>query len=224
MERTDDLGIGGLHLVQDTDLFCFGTDSVQLTDFARARPGDTVVDLCTGNGIIPILMSAKTRAEKLFGIELQSRSYELACKNAQLNGLDGRVNFICGDINDIRNLLPNACANVVTCNPPYMPAKSGFVSPTDEKAIARHEIAVGIDGIVSAAAWLLRYGGHLYMVHRADRLCDVICTMRAYRIEPKRLKFLHPTPYRAPNLILVDGMVGANPSLKIEEPIYVNGD
>ncbi len=224
MERTDDLGIGGLRLIQDTDLFCFGTDSVQLTDFARARPNDTVVDLCTGNGIIPILMSAKTRAKKFIGIELQQRSYDLACRNARLNGLEGRAEFIRGDINGIRDILPNACADAVTCNPPYMPEKSGFISPTDEKAIARHEIAVGIDGIVSAAAWLLRYGGHLYMVHRADRLCDVICTMREHKIEPKRLKFLHPTPYRAPNLILVDGMAGANPSLKIEEPIYINGD
>lgn len=222
MERTDDLGINGLHLVQDTDLFCFGTDSVQLSDFARARPGDTVVDLCTGNGIIPVLMSAKTRAKKFYGIELQKRSFDLACKNAALNGLQDRVEFICGDIKDCRTLLPNACADAVTCNPPYMPAKSGFVSPTDEKAIARHEIAISIEGIAAAAAWLLKFGGHLYMVHRADRLCDVICTMRKYNIEPKRLAFMHPSPHRAPNLILVDGMVGANPALKIEEPIYIS--
>ncbi len=221
MERIDDLGINNLRLVQDTELFCFGTDSVLLSDFARAKSGDTVIDLCTGNGIIPVLLSAKTKAAKIYGVELLESSYNLAQKNAELNGLFPRLEFINADIKDYKNYFKDGAADVVTCNPPYM-SNAGFINPKDEKAIARHEIMVNIDDIARVSSKLLKFGGHLYMVHRADRLCDIICTMRKYKLEPKRLAFIHPSPNKAPNLILIDAMSGANPALKIEEPIYVN--
>ena len=222
MERTDDLGLNGLKLIQDTDLFCFGTDSVLLSDFARAASGSTVVDLCTGNGIIPVLLSAKTKAKKIYGIELQKPSFDLAVRNAELNALSERVEFINDDVKNWSEYFAHGSIDVVTCNPPYMPANSGFTNPKDEKAIARHEIMINIEGIIEVSSKLLKFGGHIYMVHRADRLCDIISAMRNHRIEPKRLAFIHPSPEKAPNLILVDGMLGANPSLKIENPIYVN--
>ncbi len=221
MERIDDLGINNLRLIQDTDLFCFGTDSVLLSDFARAKSGDTVIDLCTGNGIIPVLLYAKTKASKIYGIELLESSFNLAKKNTELNSLEDRLEFINADIKDYKKYFKDGCADVVTCNPPYM-SNAGFINPKDEKAIARHEIMVNIDDIVRVSSKLLKFGGHLYMVHRADRLCDIICTMRKYKLEPKRLSFIHPSPGKAPNLILIDAMSGANPALKIEEPIYVN--
>ncbi|MBQ8526739.1 MAG: tRNA1(Val) (adenine(37)-N6)-methyltransferase [Clostridia bacterium] len=222
MERTDDLGLNGLKLIQDTDLFCFGTDSVLLSDFARAAGGSTVVDLCTGNGIIPVLLSAKTKAAKIYGMELQKPSFDLAVMNAELNDLSPRVEFIHDDIKNWNKYFTHGSVDAVTCNPPYMPVNSGFTSLTDEKAIARHEIMINIDWIIEVSSKLLKFGGHIYMVHRADRLCDVITAMRSRKIEPKRLVFIHPSPEKAPNLILVDGMLGANPSLKIENPIYVN--
>ncbi len=222
MERIDDLGINGFKLIQDTDLFCFGTDSVLLTDFANVRPGSRVADLCTGNGIIPILLCAKYKPASVVGIELQEPSFKLACRNAQLNGLEDVISFINDDAKNYRNHFAGGSFDIVTCNPPYMPAKSGFVNPDDKKAIARHEIMINIEDIVSVAAGMLKFGGHLYMVHRAERLCDIVCTMRKYKIEPKRLCFIHPSPDRAPGLILIDGMLGANPSLKLENPIYVN--
>ena len=222
MERIDDLGINGLRLVQDTDLFCFGTDSVLLSDFVRAGSGSTIVDLCTGNGIIPVLLSAKTKASKIYGIELQKPSYDLAVKNIALNNLESKLEFIHDDIKNWAEHFRCGSIDVITCNPPYMPAGAGFTNPKDEKAIARHEIMINIDGIIEVASKLLKFGGHIYMVHRADRLCDIISAMRSRKIEPKRVTFIHPSPEKAPNLILVDGMVGANPSLKIEPPVYVN--
>lgn len=222
MRRTDDLGINNLRLIQDSDLFCFGTDSVLLSNFARSRRGDIVVDLCSGNGIIPILMSAKTKADKFYGIELQRCSYELFCENIALNGLEDRIEAINADIADVNAYFKNGSVDVVTCNPPYMNVGAGFLNPDDSLAIARHEIKTDLQGVISSASKILKFGGHFYMVHRADRLCDIISTMRSYNIEPKRLMFVHPSPEKEPRLLLIEGMVGANPSLKIEAPVYVN--
>ena len=222
MERIDDLGINSLKLIQNSDLFCFGTDSVLLTDFAKAKPSDTIVDLCTGNGIIPVLLSAKTKAQKIYGIELQEQSFDLAVRNCNLNNLNGRVEFINDDVKQALNYFKPGSVDVVTCNPPYMAPKSGYTNQSDKKAIARHEIAINVYDIINIASKLLKFGGHLYMVHRAERLADIICAMRDKKIEPKRLTFIHPSPNKAPGLMLIEGMYGAKASLKIEQPIYVN--
>ena len=222
MERIDDLGINGYKLIQDTDLFCFGTDSVLLSDFAKARPEDTVIDLCTGNGIIPVLLCAKTKAKKIYGIELLQKSFELAKRNADLNGLGERIEFINEDVKNLLSHFRQGSIDVITCNPPYMAPKSGFTNPNDHKAIARHEIAINVFDIIDICSRLLKFGGHMYMVHRAERLADIICAMRDKKIEPKRLSFIHPAPDRAPGLILIEGIYGAKASLKIEQPIYVN--
>ena len=222
MERIDALGLNGYKLIQDTDLFCFGTDSVLLSDFAKARPEDTDIDLCTGNGIIPILLCGKTKAKKFYGIELQQKSFELAVRNAELNSLTDRIEFINDDIKNVLNYFKQGTIDAITCNPPYMAPKSGFTNPNDFKAIARHEIATNVFDIIDICSKLLKFGGHMYMVHRAERLADIICAMRDKKIEPKRLRFIHPSPDRAPGLILIEGIYGAKASLKIEQPIYVN--
>lgn len=222
MERTDDLDLEGLRLIQNTDLFCFGTDSVLLSDFARIRPGSIVIDLCTGNGIIPVLLSAKTKAKKIYGIEIQRQSWELAVRNAELNGIEDRLEFINDDVKNWKTHFSAGSADVITCNPPYMKAKSGFKSPEDARAAARHELFIDFDGIARCASRLLKFGGHFFTVHRADRLCDVLCSLRANGIEPKRIAFVSPSPERAANLILVEAMRGAKPSLKLEKPIYAN--
>ncbi len=222
MRRIDDLGLNGLKLIQDTDLFCFGTDSVLLSDFVRAAKGTKIVDLCTGNGIIPVLLSAKTEASKITGIELLKESYDLAAENAKINNLTERVSFINDDLKNWKKHFASGEADVVTCNPPYMKVGAGFQNPHDLKAAARHEIFASLDDITETASKILKFGGHFYMVHRADRLCDVLCSMREKNIEPKRLCFVHPDPYRPASLILVEGMLGASASLKLEKPIYVN--
>ena len=222
MERIDDLGINGLRLIQDTDLFCFGTDSVLLTDFVRVKSGAKVVDLCSGNGIIPVLLSAKTKAAKITGVEILEPSYNLAVRNAKLNNLTDRVEFINADLKNWQEHFRSGYADVVTCNPPYMKVGAGFQNPDDLKAAARHEVFADFEDIVCCASKLLKFGGYFFVVHRADRLCDVICLMRKYRLEPKRIAFISPNPERAANLILVEGMLGASPSLKIENPVYAN--
>ncbi len=222
MIRTEDLGINGLKIMQDSDLFCFGTDSVLLSDFARSKRGDTVVDLCTGGGIVPILMSAKYSAEKFYGIELQKRSYELAVKNIEINSLSDKMEFICDDIKNVLCHFPSGSADVVTCNPPYMKADAGFKNPDEPKAIARHEICTCLDGVIDATEKVLKFGGNFFMVHRADRLCDIIAKLREKKLEPKRLQFVAPSPQKAPVLVLVEAKKGAAPSLKLEPNIYVN--
>lgn len=222
MKRCDDLGINNLKLIQDDELFCFGTDSVLLSDFAKAKTGDTVVDLCSGNGIIPILMSAKTKAKKFYAIELQKCSFELLEENIELNNLSGTIEGICADIKDILKYFKQGSVDVVTCNPPYMNKGAGSLNPEDSLAIARHEIKTNLRGVIEAAASILKFGGKFYMVHRADRLCDIISFLREKNIEPKKIAFIHPSPQKEPKLILVEGMYGAKPSLKIEKPIYVN--
>ena len=220
MERIDDLGIGGLRLLQDTDLFCFGTDSVLLSDFVCAGARDTVVDLCTGNGIIPVLLSAKTKAKKIYGIEILKESFALAVRNTKLNSLSEKVEFINDDIKNKDKYFSSGSIEVVTCNPPYIKVGAGFTNPDDLKAAARHELYADLDSVVSCAAWLLKFGGSFYIVHRADRMCDVLCTMRKYKIEPKRLTLVSHSPYHEPSLVMVAGMRGAKPSLKFEKTIY----
>lgn len=222
MRRTDDLGIEGLKLIQDSELFCFGTDSVLLTDFVRAPKGSTLVDLCSGNGIIPVLLSAKTRADRIVGVELLKESFDLATENVKINNLTDRVSFINDDLKNWKEHFSAGEADVVTCNPPYMKVGAGFQNPHDRLAVARHEIFATLDDVTKTAAGLLKFGGYFYIVHRADRLCDVLCSMRASNIEPKRLKFVHPDPERAATLILVEGILGGRPSLKLEAPVYVN--
>ena len=158
MERIDDLGIEGLKLIQDTDLFCFGTDSVLLTDFVRIKKGVRIVDLCTGNGIIPILLSAKTKARELVGVEILKESYSLAVRNCELNNLSDKLRFINDDIKNWQQHFVTGWADVVTCNPPYMKVGSGFQNPHDLKAAARHEVFATLDDITSVASKLLKYG------------------------------------------------------------------
>lgn len=220
MIRTDDLE-NGYKILQDTDGFCFGTDSVLLSDFASAKYGQRVVDLCSGNGIIPILLTAKTNAEHITGIELQQKPYELATESRKLNGLEEKIDFINDDIKNALDYFNHGSVDVITCNPPYMVNGAGYQNNADAKTIARHEITVNIDDIAKIASKLLRYGGKIYMVHRSERLCDVICTFRKYGIEPKRLQMVHPYPQAASNLFLIEGISGGNPSLKMEKPIYI---
>ncbi len=220
MERTDDLG-NGYKIIQDTDGFCFGTDSVLLSDFAVAKYNQRVVDLCSGNGIIPVLLCAKTRAKHITGIEIQKKPYELAMKSRELNELNDRVDFINDDVKNALNYFEHNSIDVITCNPPYMINGSGFTNDTDTKTIARHEVLITIDDIAKISSKLLKYGGKIYMVHRCDRLADVICALRKYSIEPKRIQMVYPYADAAPNLFLLEGLAGGNASLKFEKSIYV---
>lgn len=221
MERIDDLQIDGLKLIQDDDLFCFGVDAVLLANFAKDTLSKTTVDLCSGNGIVGILLAAKTKAEKIYCVEVQSRSASLARRSVELNQLQNRIEIIEDNLTNCSAYIPKASVDVVTCNPPYIADKGGLQNKTDEKNIARHEILCTLEDVIRESAAMLRFNGKLFLVHKPERLVDIFCTMRKYGIEPKRVQFVHPQPYKKANIVLVEGARSGGAELKMMPPLYV---
>lgn len=217
MERIDDLG-GGYKIIQDTDGFCFGTDAVLLSDFTEVKTFETVADLCSGNGIIPILLSAKYKPKEILAVELQERAAELAERNMELNGLQECVRVLCEDIKKVRARMDKT-VDVVTCNPPYTPWGGGYVSCKDAKVIARHEVFCTIEDVFCSVSKVLKFGGRMYLVHRAERLTDVVMAARKYRIEPKTVRFVHPRPEKAAKLFLMSFLYGGGRELKVLPPL-----
>lgn len=220
-ERVDDLQCGGLLLIQKKTGFRFGIDAVLLADFADVGKGARVIDLGTGTGVIPVLLAGKTRAREICGIEIQHDVAGMAQRTVRLNGLESRVGIICGDLKDAPSLYGPSSFNVVLSNPPYMNRGAGLVNPDDSRAIARHEIKCTLEDVVAAGARLLAPGGQFALVHRPSRLVDIVWLMRKYVVEPKYVRFVHPSPYRKPNLVLIKGCKGGNPELKMMAPLYV---
>lgn len=220
-ERIDDLQLHGLRIIQNTEKFCFGVDAVLLSDFADIRRNDRVLDIGTGTGIIPVLLAGKTKAGKITGLEIQEEMAEMAGRSVILNNLTDRLEIIHGDIKTYSKYFSKSSFEVVVSNPPYTNKGCGLVNPHDSKAISRHEILCSLEDVVGSAAALLVPGGQLAMVHRPERLADIICSMRNNGIEPKYLRFVHPKPGKKPNMLLIKGNRGGNPELKVIEPLYV---
>ncbi|MCR5477071.1 MAG: tRNA1(Val) (adenine(37)-N6)-methyltransferase [Lachnospiraceae bacterium] len=220
-ERIDDLQRCGLKILQDPERFCFGMDAVLLSGFTGPRVGERLLDLGTGTGILPLLLSAKTGCKKLIGLEIQPESADMARRSVALNGLTERIEIVTGDIREAGALFAPASFDSITCNPPYMPAGEGLVNPEDAKAIARHEICCTFRDVAQASAKLLRPGGKLYLVHRPQRLAEILTEMSQCRIEPKRLRMVHPYADREPNMILIEGVSGGGRGMKVEKPLIV---
>ena len=216
--RLDDLQMDGLKLYQDTDAFCFGMDAVLLSGFADVRPGERVLDIGTGNGVLPVLLSAKTQAEHFTGIEIQEDAAKLAEKNVRLNGLEDKITIICGDVREFKGRF-----QVIVTNPPYIPCGSG-IPAKDAKGIARHEITLSLRGLMDTAASLLPQRGRMYMVHRAERLPDIIDEMRRAKIEPKTLRTVHPCADRDAQLVLVEGIRGGRPQMTVQPPLIIHDE
>ena len=172
-ERIDDLQRNGLRIIQNPKRFCFGMDAVLLSGFARAREGGKTLDLGTGNGIIPLLMSAKTQAAHLTGLEIQPENVDMARRSVALNGLEERIRICEGDIKEASQIFGSSVFDAVTCNPPYMIGQHGLTGPDRAKAIARHEILCTFEDVAREAARLLRPGGRFYLVHRPFRLAEI---------------------------------------------------
>lgn len=220
-ERIDDLQLSGLKMIQNSKAFCFGMDAVLLSGFTKAKPGDSVLDLGTGTGIIPILLSAKTQAGKLIGLEIQPESAEMAGRSVALNALSERVQIVTGDIKEARMLFGASVFDVVTCNPPYMIADHGIPNPADEKTIARHEVLCTLEDVVSQASAVLKPGGHFYLVHRPFRLAEIITKMCAHRLEPKRMRLVYPYADKEPVMVLLEGVRGGRPRMTVEKPLII---
>ncbi len=221
-EQLDDLLVGGRVILQKKDGFRYGTDAVALAEFARVLPGENVLDLGTGGGILPILLSLKSDAE-FVGVDIVPELVEMAERSAKLNGLSERVKFLCDDIKNIANELAGRRFDVVVTNPPYKSAGSGIPSKNYNAYVARHEALVTLEDVVKGAAALLRAGGRFYMINRPDRLCDSMELMRKYKIEPKRLRFVHADIEKDPVMFLVCGVKGAGRELIVEAPEVLGG-
>lgn len=214
-ERVDDLQLNGLRLIQDPAHFCFGIDAVLLSDFATVRKNETVLDLCTGSGIIPILLCAKTPGKHFTGLELLSESVDRARRSVALNGLQEQVTIDEGDIKKAADYYGPAAFDVITVNPPYMNSGGGIVNTSEAQAIARHEIACTLADVAAVSARLIKTGGRVYMVHRPHRLADVFCALRACKLEPKTLRMVQADASKPPSLALIEATESGKPWLKI---------
>lgn len=220
-ERIDDLQRNHYGIIQRKGAFCFGMDAVLLSGFAAVKKGERVLDLGTGTGIIPILLTAKTEGEHFVGLEIQEESADMARRSVRYNHLEDKVDIVTGDIVEASRLFALASFDVVTSNPPYMNDAHGLKNPADAKAIARHEVRCTLDDVVREGTRVLKPGGRFFMVHRPRRLIEIIQTMKQYGLEPKRMKFVHPYADREANMVLIEAVRGGGALLKVEPPVIV---
>lgn len=221
-ERIDDLEFKGLKIIQNEKGFCFGMDSVLLSDFAKnMKNNSTVLDLGTGTGIIPILLCGKTNLKKVVGIEIQQDVANMAKRSSQLNNLQDRFEVVNTNIIDLKNIYEKQSFDVIVTNPPYKKENTGITNENEAKLISRHEITANLEDFISISKDLLKDKGEFYMVHRPERLVDILSLMRKYKIEAKILKFVSPNKNKEPNLILIKGIKNANSFLKVEKNLYV---
>ena len=219
-ERVDDLQ-NGYFVIQDPKKFCFGMDAVLLSGFARVKKGETVLDMGTGTGIIPILLRARTEGDNFTGLEIQEECARMAERSVAYNGLDSEIGIVQGDIKEAAEIFGAASFHVVTCNPPYMIGAHGLRNPDMPKAIARHEVLCTLEDVVSQAAKVLKDRGRFYMVHRPFRLTEIMNVLTKYKLEPKRMQLVYPYIDREPNMVLIEALKGGNSRITVERPLIV---
>ena len=221
-ERIDDLELNNLKIIQNKSGFCFGMDSVLLSDFAKnIKSNAKVIDLGTGTGILPILLSAKTKATKFVGVELQADVANMATRSIVLNNLQNKIEIICEDIKNLKNIYEQNSFDVIVTNPPYKTKGTGGINEIKSKLISRHEITANLEDFISISSYLLKDQSSIYMVHRPERLVDILSIFRKYKLEPKELKLVQPNSSKAPNLVLIKATKNAKPFLKVDKPLYI---
>lgn len=220
-EVIEDLG-DGFKIIQNKTMFCYGTDAAKLSDFIVAKPKEKLIDLCSGNGIIPILLCKKTRCNDITALEIQKEVCELTERSVKLNNLTDRIKVQNADLRQVKSIYDCGFFDVVTCNPPYMPAGTGKTNLSDFVNIARHEIMCTLEDVITSAAYLVKNGGRFYMVHRAERLSDIIYIMRVNNLQPKRMSFISANPESSPSLVLIEAQKDRKSGLIITKPIYAN--
>ncbi len=220
-ERLDDLELKGLKIIQDPSKFCFGIDAVLLSAFAKVKPGENVVDIGTGTGIIPLLLSAKTDAKYIKAVEIQPDMADMAKRSVLYNNLQDRIEIICNDIKRADSFIKKSSVDVVVSNPPYIKSSHAITNPKNSLRLVRHEIACTLEDILSAASNMLKYHGRFYMIHKAHRLTEIVCKMREYKLELKRLRSIHPFADKPAKMVLIEGVKQANPWLDIDPPLII---
>lgn len=220
-ERLDDLHRNNYQIIQNTKKFCFGMDGVLLSGFAKVYPGENVLDLGTGTGIIPILLEAKTKGKHFTGLEIQTESADMAKRSVAINKLQDKIDIVIGDIKEASSIFGQASFDVVTSNPPYMNHSHGIINPSEAKAIARHEVLCSLEDVIRETGRILKPNGRFYLVHRPFRLIEIINVLSSYKLEAKRMKFVHPYMDKEPNMVLIECVKGAKSRLKVEPPLIV---
>lgn len=220
-ETLDDLQLNNIFVIQKKAAFRFGVDAILLANYAKVKRGMKVVDLCTGTGIVPFIVAGKTQASHIAGVEIQKEMVEMSRRSLIYNKLENKIEFIQGDIKDLKLLGTIEKADVVTVNPPYKLQNSGIINLNEKDAIARHEICCKLEDVIIACRKVLKDNGRMYMVHRPERLADILCLMRQYKLEPKNIRLIHPSINKAPNMVLIEGQRDGGAFLKWEPPLYV---
>lgn len=221
-ERIDDLEYKGLKIIQNKDGFCFGIDSILLSDFAKEIPNNAkVIDLGTGTGIISILLCEKTKLSKIIGVEIQKEVYELAKRNIKLNNLENKFEVINENIKNLEKILEKNSYDAIVTNPPYKKENTGLTNENKLKLISRHEIEANLEDFIQISSKLLKNNGAFYMVHRPERLTDIIDILRKNKLEPKTLQLIYPKINKQPTMILIKAIKNAKPFLKIKEPLII---
>ena len=221
-ERIDDLQYKGLKIIQNTEGFCFGIDSVLLAHFANdIKNGSKVIDLGTGTGIIGTLLCGKIPNVQMCGVEIQEEVYDMAKRSIILNHLEDKFTLINANIKELEGSKEEGTYDVVVTNPPYQKDHTGVQNENEKKLLSRHEISASLEDFIRVSGKLLKEKKDLYMVHRPHRLVDIIELLRKYKLEPKKMQFVHPKVGKEPNLVLIKATKYANPFLKIEKPLYV---
>ena len=220
-ERFDDLQRNHYKIIQNPKNFCFGIDAVLLSAFTKVKKGETAIDLGTGNGILPILLEAKTQGKHFTGLEIQEEIFSMAVRSVKANHLEAKIDIVCGDIKEASSLFKPSSFQVVTSNPPYMNVHHGLKNPRLPKAIARHEILCTLEDVIREASKLLEVNGRFYIVHRPFRLVELFHLMTTYQLEPKTLQMVHPYINKEPTMVLVEGRKGGAPMITTLPPIVV---
>jgi len=221
MTTTDSLFLDRLKIIQKKKGYRFSIDAAILAHHIRLRATDIAVDLGTGCGVIPLILSLQTPSAQIYGIEIQKDLAELASGNVRLNHMEGRITIVHGDMKDFKSYLTPGTADVVFSNPPYRKVLSGRINPEAERAVARHEIKACLSDVVSVAGGLLKRSGRLVVIYPAERVIDLVLHMRASRLEPKRLRLIHPKQYSGAIRAIAEGVKYGNPGLNVDPPIII---
>lgn len=223
-ERLDDLLHNNLQIIQSSDYFAFAIDAVLLTDFVEVKSNDRVIDLGTGTGVIPLLLATKNNLEQIVGVEIQSELVEMAKRSVWYNGLEDIIQIEEADIRQLKESFIAESFDVVVSNPPYLPLGQGKVNPNKSIAIAKHEMKVKLGDIIKISSYLVRYKGKVSYIYRVERLDELLDVMNCYNLQPKYMRLIQPQASKACNLVLVTGIKGANPGLKVDKPLVIYRD
>lgn len=217
------LNYSDMYIYQNDEWFSFSIDSVLLANFTNINLRDKkIIDFCTGNAVVPMFLSYKTRS-KIIGIEIQKEVCDLAIKSINENNLSNRVEIVNYDIKEINKIYSADCFDLVTCNPPYFETKNIDLQNSNRiKNIARHEVMINLEEIIKNASYLLKNGKRFVMVHRPNRLVEIIDLFRKYRLEPKRIKFCYPKVGTCANILLIEGVKNGNKGMIIEDALYIH--